>query len=74
MSPYLPGLGLLGFRRGRLHRLHLLLGQGERSRDRVRPSTSEVHQRVNAVPEERKGRHYGVTSDIKQTTTASPLT
>lgn len=70
--PNLPCLGLLGFRGGRLHRLHLLLRQGERSGNRVRSSTSEVHQRVNAVPAERTGRHHG--SDTKQITTASPLT
>ena len=48
---------LLRFRSRRLHCLDLLMRQGQGSRDGMRPGRGKVHQRVNPIPEERRGRN-----------------
>lgn len=70
-------LRLLGFGSRRLHSLNLLLRQGQSSRDGVRPRRGEVHQRVNPIPEQRKGRHAEITDrpeTLNSSCTEAPLT
>lgn len=70
-------LRLLGFRSWRLHSLNLLLRQGQSSRDGVRPRRGEVHQGVNPISEQRKGRHAEITErpeTLNRSWTEAPLT